>query len=684
MHARAWLVLLVLTAACSTKAKPRPKPAPTTAEIRRDGNHLVGQGSLYLREHAHNPVDWHPWGDEALALARTLDRPIFLSIGYSSCHWCHVMAKESFESDDVASVINASFVAIKVDREERPDVDATFMEAVQAMNGSGGWPMTVLLTPKLTPFFGGTYLPKAQLLDVLGKATREFAENRAKLEARTAPRIEPARSGDPLRPGEIRALAERSLAGVDEAQGGMRGRMKFPSPARWTFLLHAARKWGPPFTDPVRKTLDAMATGGLFDHVGGGFFRYTVDATWTVPHFEKMLYVNASLARLFLEAHAAFGEARDLAVATHTLDFLLGTMRLPDGAFLASLDADSGGKEGAYYVFTMAELRAQFGAEADDVARITSATDAGNFEGANVLTARTPSKRWDAIRAKLLELRKGRVAPTHDRKVVTSWNALAIDALARGYLATGDARYRDAAARAADYLWDRHGGAERLARSSNEGTLTGEAVLDDYAALAGAYLTLAEIDPRYLERAIALTKAYRARFAREGGGFYSTPAGGPLERRVDRYDSEEPVGVALAVSTGLRLAAMTGNDVEAAVKALAADADAARQAGLGMASWLDAALLDAGPFYEVVLAGAPEARAPLLAVLNGLAPSWSVHLDVPEEGAAPALLAQAPALEGKKARGGKATAYVCLRGSCEAPTSDPGALRAQLLTGWTR
>jgi uncharacterized protein YyaL (SSP411 family) len=708
------LVLFLLPAlgACDSCSKEPALVAPsndagapmrTPAEIRKDGNHLVGESSLYLREHAHNPVDWYPWTPETLERAKKLDRPIFLSVGYASCHWCHVMETEVFEHDDVALVLNESFVAIKVDREERPDVDATYMEAVQTMTGSGGWPATIFLTPDLKPFFGGTYFPHERFLEIAQNAAKEFRDNRGALDERSAQvyaRL--ARSNgkeavaDRLRPLEIQGLAERSLPSIDEAWGGMKGRMKFPSPAKWLFLLHAARKWGAPYIEPVVRTLDNMASGGLFDHVGGGFFRYTTDATWTVPHFEKMLYVNASLARLYLEAYVAFGDKRYLLVAQRTLDFVAREMRSADGGFFASFDADSGGKEGAYYVFTTSELRALFGDDGAAVATLVGATDAGNFEGANVLTLRGPvavridSRRWEAIRSKLADARDKRVRPTRDDKIVTSWNGLAIDAFARAFALTGEVRYREAATTAAEHLWRAHRHDGKLARTSTSGRTAGDGVLEDYAAYASGLLTLAEAtgDTRELEHAVELAHEMRELFSNPDGGFFSTRAGGPLARRVELFDSEEPCGVAVALATHSRLAALTGQPELYAVvdNALQAHASTARRAGLGMASWLDAALLDAGPFYDVVIAGPPGA-ASTMALANAwraLSPAWAVRTEVGAEGAEPPLLALLPALAGKVGRGGSALAYVCVHGACQKPTTDPAALRAQLLDGWMR
>jgi uncharacterized protein YyaL (SSP411 family) len=701
MLARRGAMLLALLVCCrrapaaveEVDAAPRPR---TAAEIRRDGNHLVGQASLYLTEHAKNPVDWYPWSPETLARAKELGRPIFLSMGYSSCHWCHVMEHEVFESDEVAELLNAEFVSIKVDREERPDVDATYMDALQAMTGSGGWPASLFLTPDLEPYFGGTYFPKPRFLEVAARAAKEFKEQRGAVAQRGAEvRDRIARihgtvdSGSHVRIGEIEAIARQSLRNVDEGYGGFRGRTKFPNASSWTFLLHAARRWGEPFLSPVRKTLDAMAEGGLFDQVGGGFFRYTTESTWTVPHFEKMLYTNASLARLYLEAHAAFGEPKDLAAARLTLDFLLREMTSEAGGFYASLDADSGGKEGSFYVFTAAEL----GGEA---AKVFGATDAGNFEGSNVLTLRSPEgKKLDptrlaALRTKLLDARKARTRPRRDEKIITAWNGLAIDAFARGYAATGDPRYREAARRAADHLWTAHRPNGRLVRTSTDGKPGPDAMLDDYAAFAAALVTLSEStgDLGMLGRAIDLVDEVRRDFGHPSGAFYAARARpqDPLDRRVEPFDNEEPCGASVMTATLVRLAAATGRPAlyEAVDKALTANAEGARHSGLSMASFLDAAMLEAGPFYELVIAGDVPSNGALGDVWRTLAPPWAVRTDVPGGGPTAADLALLPGAEGKKARGGAAVAYVCVRGACAEPTSEPAKLRTQLLTGWAR
>ncbi len=688
-----------VTAALAVDAGSR-----TPAEIRSQGNHLKGAGSLYLRMHAANPVDWYPWGPEALARAKALDRPIFLSIGYASCHWCHVMEEEVFSRDDVAAYLNLHFVSIKVDREERPDLDALYIDAVQTMTGTGGWPLTVFLTPAKKPFFGGTYYPHDAFVTLTSRVVDQFARSRGELETRAgdvyaqiAKAPEPSSSG-PVRSEEVVAIAQQLAEQVDPTWGGFRGRMKFPNPVRWTLLLDACRKGGDAsLATAVKRTLDSMASGGIHDHIGGGFHRYTVDTEWVVPHFEKMLYVNAELAALYLEAAAAFGERRYVDVATGTLDFLLRDMATANGGFAASLDADSGGHEGTFYVFSPADLRKVAGdADGAALAAFLGASDAGNFEGKNVLTRRSARAadlapvfhKW---RQKLLDARLTRAPPARDTKVVTSWNGMAISAFAGGFAATGDGRYREAATKAADLLWTVHRPNGALLRVSNEGHAEGAAVLDDYAAFAGGLIDVFQItgDPRAIERALALVDEVTSNLASDRGGWYAASASSGEPPRIDLFDSEEPSGYAAMLRAISRLAALTGRPslYSTLDKAFAAYAESARSAKLGMVGWLDAALRDAGPFYDVVVAGAPDdprTRA-LIAAYRALAAPWTVIASVPVSGPSAEAERLMPALAGKTGDAtGKPRAYVCIRGACKLPTADPSALRAQLLAGWSK
>jgi uncharacterized protein len=706
-----WALLLAI--GCRSSTTPAQRAAPSAAAapvatairspdlIRREGNHLVGSASAYLRQHSHNPVDWYPWGPEALALALKLDRPIFLSIGYVSCHWCHVMEREVFEQDDVAEFLNAHFVSIKVDREERPDLDAVYMAAVQAMTGSGGWPMSALLTPSLRPFFGGTYFPHEQFLNLVRAGAEQFATDRNAVESHGAQvyaklaTLEPAPAQGALTDDDLHAMAHNALANVDAEWGGFRGRTKFPTPIKWQFLLDAYRKWGDPeLAQALRKTLDSMASGGLHDQVAGGFFRYSTEPTWTVPHFEKMLYDNAQLGTLYLEAAAALDEPRYRNIGLDTLDFILRDFMTPEHAFGSSFDADAGGKEGATYLWRPEELRSVLGAaDAPGVASLLGVTDSGNFEGATIPTFRAVASAsdtalWERARPKLLEARQRRVQPAFDAKLVTAWNGLAIGALALGYRASGEARFRLAAETAAKSLWQLNRDARgELLRASNQGHPGSPAVLDDYASLSNGLSELFEAtgEPLYLEQAISLATQGMTRFASPGGGWFLTSGSEqePLGRRIETYDGVEPSGNAALLLSLEKLSALTGRaDFATPIsQTLSRYSGSIRQGGLDMAGWLDSALLANGPYYELVISGA---NGSLSDAWRALLPSWTTGVRLGPEGPTPEQEKVMPTSSNKHARAGTALGYVCVHGSCDAPTSDPNRLRSQLLRGWAR
>jgi len=687
----------------------------STEQIRREGNQLTTEQSVYLRQHAHNPVDWYPWGERALQRARAEDKPIFLSIGYASCHWCHVMEHEVFDHDDVAAFLNEHFVSIKVDREERPDLDAVYMEAVMALNSSGGWPMSVFLTPELKPFFGGTYFPRATFLSLIRRIRQLYSGQRGRIDAQ-AEALADAVSADPrLTPGAVfdaallDEVASRARARYDERWGGFQGRQKFPTPVRWQFLLQRYRRTGDEsLARMLRITLDAMASGGIQDHVGGGFHRYTVEPTWLVPHFEKMLYDNAQLAGLYLEASVVLDEPRYAVVARDTLDFLIREMSDGQG-FFASFDADSGGEEGSYYVWTPTEIAAAVGErDAEALSALLGVTAAGNFEGQTVLTRRAAAAevaqrtgRPEAEVATLLDRhrealrahRSRRTPPGLDRKVVGSWNGMAVAAMARGYAVLGDARYLGAAEAAADFLWRVHRHSDgTLARASTEGRTAGEGVVDDYAFLACGLLELHQAtgDEQHLRRALALIDHAREYFRHPTAGFYhaAEDVTAPLGRQVQFFDSVRPSGNAMMLQALLRAAALTGNaeyrqDVEIALKAYS---DLMGRAGLEMAGWLLAAEQFLGPFYEVAVAGQGNAAGTraLLEAYRELHPTHAVLVRVPASGPSNKTAALLPPTRGKTALQGQPTAYVCEHGACKQPTSDPDTLRSQLMEGWKR
>jgi len=550
-------------------------------------NHLADELSPYLLQHAGNPVDWRPWGPEALALARREQKPIFLSIGYSSCHWCHVMAHESFEDPGIADLLNRHFVSIKVDREERLDLDQIYMEVVQMITGRGGWPMSVFLTPEGKPFFGGTYWPPQarggmagfdQVLEAVADAwQRRRHDLLTQAEQLTQSLRELAGEGFDTEADDGSGKSDQSplLAAeaalrqsFDRQYGGFGPAPKFPQPLALRWLLGRWRRSGEgELREMVTTTLDAMADGGLFDHLGGGFHRYSVDARWLAPHFEKMLYDNASLAVCYLEAWQATGQSRYADVVRQTLDYLLRDMADPLGGFYSGEDADSEGEEGKFYLWTPGEIQAVLGAEAARIfCRVYDVSEAGNFEGRNILHLSRPleteakmlgceptllAAQLAAARTKLLAARATRVRPGRDEKVLVSWNSLAIDALARAGAALDEPRYTAAAGAAADFLLTHlRDGDGRLLHCWRRGQAKHNAYLDDYAGLGNALVTLYESgQPARLDQAVRLADEIVARYAdgQHGGFFYTAADHEPLiVRKKDVIDNPVPSGNGLA------------------------------------------------------------------------------------------------------------------------------------------
>ena len=655
-------------------------------------NALAGESSPYLLQHAGNPVDWLPWGETALARARDEDRPLLVSIGYSSCHWCHVMERESFEDDATAALMNEHFVCVKVDREERPDVDALYMAAVQSMTGHGGWPLNVFLTPEQVPFYGGTYFPPAprqgmpswtQLLLVIADA---WKERRAELRADGAAAIEHLSGGatlvpsdDPLTP----ALLDEAVAGLrstyDSVNGGWGAAPKFPAASAIEFLL--AR--GEPAM--ALQSLRAMASGGIHDQVGGGFSRYSVDGAWTVPHFEKMLYDNALLARAYLHGFLVSGDPVLRRTCEETLDWALREMLAPDGGFHSALDADSEGHEGRFYVWTVPQLIAALGPDADVALEWFGATDAGNFAeggaGANVLESRgtePDGATRERIRERLLAVRSGRVRPATDDKRLTSWNALMIAALADAGAALGRPDYLDAARDTAGFVLERLRTPEgRLLRTYNRGAAKLPAYLEDHAFLLEALLTLyeASFEERWFTAARALADVVLERFAdTDRGGFFSTAddAEQLVARRKELDDHPIPAGGSSAALGLLKLELLTGDSRygDAARGHLRLLRPIAGRHPGSFAHTLRAIDLEVGPSREVALVG-PE-LGPLAAVVRGeLRPRLVLA------GAAAASDA-VPLLAGRRPVDGRAAAYVCERFACLRPVTEPDDLAALL------
>ncbi len=699
-------------------------------------NRLAGEKSPYLLQHARNPVDWYPWGPEAFERARREDKPVFLSIGYATCHWCHVMERESFEHAGVAAVLNERFVAVKVDREERPDVDEIYMAAVQAMSGHGGWPMTLFLTAEGKPFFAGTYFPmpgkygRASFLDLCRSIDGAWREKRgevlasadaiaAHLGARTG-----GLAGDlPLAPAVLADAAAQLARRFDATHGGFGGGTQFPTPHVLGFLLRHHRRAGDAQAlHMVRRTLDAIVERGLRDHLDGGFHRYCVDPAWTIPHFEKMLYDQALLVRALVEAWQVTGEPTYAAVARETCDFVLRRMTAPGGGFTSAWDADSEGVEGKCYVWTEAELRAALGADFAPFALRYGVTPEGNFEelhGANHLqedmtlaeVARRTGLDEPALtatlaraRATLLALRERRVQPLHDDKVLTDWNGLMIGALAFAGRALDEARFVAAAAAAAarvlEALWlpagDGPPGGRRLLHRLRDGEAAIEGLLDDHAFLAWGLLELFEAtgEAAWLARARALAAAMRAGFEAPEGGFFQAPAAAAdgvalLHRPRPVYDGAVPAGNSVAALVLGKLALLGQDDDlrQAALGALRSAGELLTKAGgHGGTQALHAFDLLLGPSREVVVAGDPgdpRTRALLREVDGRFLPDAVVVRWPAGEGAEglAALTAALPWVAAQGPRGGAPAAYVCQGFACRAPVTEAGELRREI-GGW--
>jgi len=684
-------------------------------------NRLAQETSPYLQQHQDNPVDWYPWGDEAFAKAKAEDKPVLLSVGYSACHWCHVMAHESFEDPHTAEMMNRLFVNIKVDREERPDVDAVYMSAVQSMTGRGGWPMTVFLTPDGRPFYGGTYFPKGdrhglpgftRILEAVVDAWRnrreELLGQAGKLTAALARGTDLSGAAGPE--GLEEKTLERAVATLseqfDDRHGGFGGAPKFPQAMTLDFLLRFHVRTGHTGAlDMAVATLDAMAAGGMYDQVGGAFHRYSVDAFWLVPHFEKMLYDQATLLRAYLHAHLVTGEARFRVIVEEIAGYVLRDLAQPEGGFSSAEDADSEGEEGKFYVWSLAELAEVTGEDLPEVVRYWGATETGNFEGGtNILHVQkrgeTRPEAVERARAKLFARREGRVRPGLDDKVLTGWNAMFSSGLAEAAAALGRADWMDAARRNARFLLAelrRPDG--RLLRSWQARLPAGEAggsrarhlgYAEDYAALLGLLVTLAEVDDvAWLDPAREVADGLVSLFRGPGAGgdpqdtdgaFFTTghDAEELIARPRDFFDNATPSANSLAADALLRLGALTADEkLEAAgVGAMAAVGRLMGDHPTAFSELLGALGRHLGPPLEVAVVGDPDdpATAALAAeVHRRFLPTAVSVVAAPGAGAEhTALLADRPL------RDGRPTAYVCQRFACQSPVTDPAELAAQL------
>ncbi len=655
-------------------------------------NRLANETSPYLRQHADNPVDWYPYGEEALQRAAEQERPLFLSIGYSACHWCHVMAHESFEDETVAEVLNAEVVAIKVDREERPDLDAIYMEAVQAQSGNGGWPMSIFCTPDGRPFYAGTYFPARPhpslpaFTQVLGAIRDAWAERREELlshadalTASVSERLEPPRSEGERPPAA--ALIESALARYAEMHdgefGGIGRAPKFPQAPMLELLLRVARRPGPHSRDAaemLERTLGAMAAGGIYDHLGGGFHRYSTDRQWLVPHFEKMLYDQAALARVYLHAHLAGGTGDWRQVATETLDYVLRELAGEDGGFCSAEDADSEGEEGRFYLWSAEELDALGDGVAGAVRAHYGAEGAPNFEGRYILhrPLGAPLIRPPAVedgRQALFARRERRVRPARDDKVLTEWNAMAIAALAEAGAALGRADYLAAAEAAGEFLLThlrRPDG--RWLRSYTAGRAANLAVAADYAWLVEAFVRLAEATgaARHLAEARRAADGLIALFGAPDGGLYQSGSDAPalIVRPRDTYAGVTPSATSVAAVSLLRLGALCGEErYTRRAEELIASASAALSAGpIAFSHLLLAALGSDEGVVEIVTPGREDlARACQRRYLPGAVLAWGERTDSP-------LYAERP----------DGLAYVCTAGLCQLPVGDEAALLDEL------
>jgi uncharacterized protein len=663
-------------------------------------NRLARETSPYLLQHAHNPVDWYPWGDEAFARARAEDKPVLLSIGYSACHWCHVMERESFENPEIAGLMNTAFVSVKVDREERPDVDHIYMQAVQSLTGHGGWPMTVFLTPDGTPFYGGTYFPPEdrhglpgfpKLLAAISDAwrsRRNEVEQSARELTESLGQSERLRRAGTALGEEILFSAFQGISGqFDEEWGGLGGAPKFPQPMIWEFVLRFWRRSRNPYAERmVHTTLVRMARGGMYDHLGGGFARYSVDAHWMVPHFEKMLYDNAQLASLYLHAWLAFRDPECRRVCEETLDYLLRDMTHPEGGFYSAEDADSEGHEGKFYVWTPEEIRTVLGRDADRALAYWGVDRGPNFEGKSILyLAGEPDPEAIApLRRRLLEARAARVRPGRDDKVLAAWNGLACRAFAEAGRALGRADYVAAAVRNAEFLLGQMRRDGRLLRTWKEGRAHLKGYLEDHAMVAAALLEVYEatFERRWLDEARALADDMLRLFWDDAlDGFYDT--GHDHERLIVRprnvFDNAVPSGSSVAIETLLRLAELTGERTwEArATAALRPMADLMGRHPSGFGRFLCALDFQLGPRVEVALVAAPGGGlAPLVAEVFG---RFLPNRVVAGMTAGDTLAAEGiPLLEARTAVDGKATAYVCRNYACDLPATDRATLAQQL------
>jgi uncharacterized protein YyaL (SSP411 family) len=680
-------------------------------------NHLINETSPYLLQHANNPVDWYPWGPEAFERAQRENKPIFLSIGYSTCHWCHVMAHESFEHPEVARLMNEAFVSIKVDREERPDIDSVYLSACQAMTGSGGWPLSIIITPDKKPFFAATYIPRESRFGLIGMmeliphirelwATRRGeALSLSNKIATVLQQTSPDTLGEELDKATLELTYEQLAQRFDGQHAGFGSAPKFPTSHNLLFLLRYWKRRGTQAAlDMVEKTLQAMRHGGIYDHVGFGFHRYSTDSQWIVPHFEKMLYDQAMLAMAYAEAYQATGKEDYGKTARDIFTYVMRDMTVPEGGFYSAEDADSEGKEGKFYLWTQEEVQQALGnEEADFVATVFNIEKDGNFleqatrrkSGVNILHLRKAlgelasdlnlsqqdlQGHLEVILQKLFAYREKRVHPMKDDKILTDWNGLMIAALAKGAQAFDELEYAEAARRAADFILENMRKPDgRLWHRYRDGQAGVEANLDDYAFLVWGLIELYEaiFEARHLEIGLELTNDMVRHFWDEdGGGLYLTPDDGEslFVRKKEIYDGAIPSGNSVAMLNLLRLGRMTAtSDLEdKAAKIGSAFSGSVKQSPAAYTQLMVALDFGIGPCYEVVIAGraqAEDTKAMVKALRTHFLPN-KVVLFNPNGRESPEIARLADFTKNQSSIEGKATAYVCLNYNCKLPTTD--------------
>lgn len=713
--------------------KESRKPIPSADELLRlpqDGgpeyNRLVFEKSPYLLQHAANPVDWHPWGEESFQKAKEADKPIFLSIGYSTCHWCHVMERESFEDPQVAALINETFIPIKVDREERPDIDRIYMSVSQALTGTGGWPLTIILTPEKQPFFAGTYFPKESrfqrtgLMEIIPKLAELWKNKRGELLDSAEKIVNYLKQNSTTDAGELnkpvldrayRQLSDR----FDSVQGGFGSAPKFPTAHNLTFLLRYWHQTGENHAlEMVELTLKKMRLGGIFDQVGFGFHRYSTDPYWLLPHFEKMLYDQAMLAMAYVEVFQVTGKEEYAQTAREIFTYVLRDMTSPEGGFYSAEDADSDGEEGLFYIWTPEEFRESLGDESGGLfINLFNLEVGGNFfdeatkskTGRSILYLKKPlaelnreinlpeeefSDFWEKTRQTLYEIRKKRIHPFKDDKILTDWNGLMIAAFAMAAAALGEPQYALAAKNAADFIWEKMRDEDgKLQKRYRDGEAGLPAHLDDYAFLVWGMLELyeAEFDPEYLQRAIDLNAMMLEEFwDSQNGGLFFTAEGQTdlIVRSKEIYDGAIPSGNSVAVFNLLRIGRMTANpNLEEKARFIgSAFSSQVNSVPVGHTQLLSAMIFAFGPAYEVVITGDAEA-ADTIAMLEAINLNYhpnKVILFRPVGNQKPSITELAEFTKSQTPIDGKATAYVCKDYTCSAPTTDINEMLTLLQT----